>query len=105
MHIQCKHSTQMYSFPNSSNQQQTTDLDSTKDAEVDAAKQETEIAEEAKEETPEDNNSSITVGPVVLTGIITDQIAKIQHRDTSPMPLLPTCKVVALIACTCDKKG
>eukprot|EP00957_Ditylum_brightwellii_P137517 10484255-Ditylum_brightwellii.AAC.1 len=63
------------------------------------------MVEEVEEETLEENNRFITVGPVVLIGIIPEQIAKIQHRVTSLMPLLPTCKGVANVECTCDKKG
>eukprot|EP00957_Ditylum_brightwellii_P176214 13417879-Ditylum_brightwellii.AAC.1 len=73
--------------------------------EVDAAKLKTETVEEMEDKTLEDNNSFITVGPVVLISVIPEQIAKIQHRVTSPIPLLPTCKVVAHVECTCDKKG
>eukprot|EP00957_Ditylum_brightwellii_P167760 12770990-Ditylum_brightwellii.AAC.1 len=60
--------------------------------EVDAGKLKAEAVEEVEDITPEDNNSFIIVGPVVLIGIIPEQIAKIQHRVTSPMPLSPTCK-------------
>eukprot|EP00957_Ditylum_brightwellii_P099922 7614558-Ditylum_brightwellii.AAC.1 len=73
--------------------------------EVDAAKLKTETVEEVEDKTLEDNNSFITVGPVVLIGIIPEQISKIQRRVIFPIPLLPTCKVVAHVECTCDKKG
>eukprot|EP00957_Ditylum_brightwellii_P046951 3563779-Ditylum_brightwellii.AAC.1 len=63
------------------------------------------MVDEVEDKTPEDNNSSITVGPVVKIGIILVQFAKILHRDTFPMQLLLTCKVVAPVECTCDKKG
>eukprot|EP00957_Ditylum_brightwellii_P085398 6497065-Ditylum_brightwellii.AAC.1 len=61
------------------------------------------MVDAAEGETLGDSSNFITAGPVEQKGTMQAQIAKIQHRDTFPMSLLPSCRAAASADYTCNR--